>query len=60
MPFYLLGTLNAYFAYDEKTKAILQKLTQNNILRVVFLCLGAFFILLVVDRPEIWDKILGL
>ena len=59
MPFYLLGTLNAYFAYNEKTKAILQNLTENNIFRVILLCLGTFLVLLVVNRPELWDNILG-
>jgi hypothetical protein len=59
MPFYLLGTLNAYFAYNEKTKAILQKLTENNIFRVILLGLGTFLVLLVVNRPEIWNNILG-
>lgn len=59
MPFYLLGVFNAYLAHSEKFKTTLQKLTENNILRVILLAVGVFFSMLVVDRPEVWEKVLG-
>lgn len=59
MPFYLFGILNAYLAQNEKVKSVFQKLTENNILKVIMLIIGGFFIILVVDRPEVWEKVLG-
>lgn len=38
---------------------MLQKLTENNVLRAILLIVGAVIIVLVVDRPEVWDKVLG-
>jgi hypothetical protein len=55
LPFYLLGSLNAYLSINSKTKHILSQLTENVILKLISLILGTIIILLVVLRPSIWD-----
>lgn len=55
LPFYLLGSVNAYLSINSKTKHILTRLTENNILKFIALIIGTVIIFLVVLRPSIWD-----
>ena len=59
LPFYLLGSVNAYLSINSKTKHILSQLTENTILKFVALIVGTVIIFLVILRPSVWDGVLG-
>jgi hypothetical protein len=55
LPFYLLGSFNAYLSINSKTKHILSRLTENNILKIIALIIGTVIIFLVILRPSVWN-----
>ena len=54
MPYYLLGVVNGFLAYNEHTRETLQKLTANTYFRIFGLLSGITIIIVVVIHPSLW------